>query len=280
MDMTEVIGVRFKGAGKVYYFDPAGIELKVDDPVVVQTTRGIELGRVATLPKQVPVSEMTQPLKPVLRKAEAEDLEQAEENRAKEQAALERCTQLAAKHRLPLKLLSAEYGLDGSRLTFFFSSEGRVDFRELVRELAAIFKTRVELRQLGPRDKAKLCGGFGRCGRPLCCASHLTEFDPVSIRMAKMQDLPLNPMKISGMCGRLLCCLAYENEQYREMKERLPQIGQQVITPSGPASVIGGSPLKETVLVQLESQATVELPLAEVSTGEKIGFKRDRKRRK
>jgi cell fate regulator YaaT (PSP1 superfamily) len=139
MDMTEVIGVRFKGAGKVYYFDPAGIELKVDDPVVVQTTRGIELGRVATLPKQVPVSEMTQPLKPVLRKAEAEDLEQAEENRAKEQAALERCTQLAAKHRLPLKLLSAEYGLDGSRLTFFFSSEGRVDFRELVRELAAIF---------------------------------------------------------------------------------------------------------------------------------------------
>jgi cell fate regulator YaaT (PSP1 superfamily) len=175
---------------------------------------------------------------------------------------------------LPMKLLGAEYNLDGSRLTFFFSATERVDFRQLVRELNRRFNVRVELRQLGPRDEAKLVGGFGRCGRPLCCMSFLTEFSPVSIKMAKEQNLPLNPLKISGVCGRLLCCLAYETEQYQAMKEKLPKPGQTVSTPMGVANVVGINPLKETVLVELESQATVELPLSDL-TFEKQPPKKD-----
>jgi cell fate regulator YaaT (PSP1 superfamily) len=168
-----------------------------------------------------------------------------------------------------MKLISAEYNLDGNHLSFFFSAEERVDFRELVRELTGRFKIRVELRQVGPRDGAKLIGGFGRCGRPLCCMSFLGEFAPVSVKMAKEQNLPLNPMKISGTCGRLLCCLVYENEQYRNMKEKMPKEGQQVSTPMGVVSVVGSNPLKETVLVELESKATVELPLSEVTVEDK-----------
>jgi cell fate regulator YaaT (PSP1 superfamily) len=164
-----------------------------------------------------------------------------------------------------MKLLSAEYNIDGSRLTFLFSAEQRVDFRELVRRLTKQFKVKVELRQVGTRDEAKLIGGFGRCGRPLCCMSFITDFTPVSIKMAKEQDLPLNPMKISGACGRLMCCLAYEGEQYKAMKEKMPRVGQQVATAMGDATVVGNNPLRETVLVRLESEATVELPLGEVS---------------
>jgi cell fate regulator YaaT (PSP1 superfamily) len=167
-----------------------------------------------------------------------------------------------------MKLLGAEYSIDGSRLTFFFSAEERVDFRELVRELNRRFKKKVELRQLGPRDEAKLLGGFGRCGRPLCCMNFLAELSPVSIKMAKEQNLPLNPMKISGVCGRLLCCLAYESEQYHAMKAKLPREGQKVKTPMGVATVVGGNPLKETVWVELESQARVELPLSKVQVEE------------
>jgi cell fate regulator YaaT (PSP1 superfamily) len=267
--MAEVVGIRFKRAGKVYYFDPAGIDLEVNDYVVVKTTRGLELGRVFIAPKQVLASEVTQQLKPVVRKAEPEDIERAEELEAKEAEALAECGKLIAKLGLPMKLLSAEYNLDGSRLTFFFSATERVDFRELVRQLNSRFKIRVELRQLGPRDEAKSIGGFGRCGRPLCCMDFLTEFSPVSIKMAKEQDLPLNPMKISGVCGRLLCCLAYETEQYHMMKEKMPKVGQQVSTPMGVAKVVGGNPLKETVLVELESEATVELPLSEITIEEK-----------
>ncbi len=263
--MPEIVGIRFKRAGRVYYFDPAGIDLEINDCVVVNTGRGSELGHVVISPKQVLVSEITKPLKPVVRKAEAEDIKRAQEFEDKEREALAECSKLIAKLHLPMKLLSAEYNLDGNRLNFFFSAGERVDFRELVRELTSRFKVRVELRQVGPRDEAKLIGGFGRCGRPLCCMSFLSEFAPVSIRMAKEQDLPLNPMKISGVCGRLLCCLGYESEQYHTIKGRLPKEGQRVSTPRGVASVVSGNPLKETVLVEMEGGARVELSVNEVT---------------
>jgi cell fate regulator YaaT (PSP1 superfamily) len=201
----------------------------------------------------------------VVRKAGAEDIAKEEELDAKAEEALIECGKMIAELNLPMKLLSAEYSLDSSRLTFLFTAEERVDFRELVRRLSGKFKVRVELRQVGSRDEAKLLGSFGRCGRELCCASFLTEFSPVSIKMAKEQDLPLNPMKISGACGRLMCCLAYEGEQYRAMKEKMPKVGQRVSTRMGEATVVGNNPLKETVLVELETEAQVELPLAEVS---------------
>ena len=263
--MAEIVGIRFKRAGKVYYFDPADIDLEVNDHVIVETSRGLELGRVVIAPRQVLANEVTGPLKPVIRKAEPEDVERAQELEGKVEEALIECGRLIGELQLPMKLITAEYNLDGSRLTFLFSAEKRVDFRELVRQLTKQFKARVELRQVGTRDEAKLIGGFGRCGRPLCCVSFKSGFDPVSIKMAKEQNLPLNPMKISGVCGRLMCCLGYESEQYRKMKEKLPKVGQQVSTAMGEATVVGSNPLKETVLVELESQATVELPLSEVS---------------
>jgi len=265
--MAEIVGVRFRKTGKVYYFDPAGIALEVNDYVVVETARGLELGQVVISPKQVMASDVDKPLKAVVRKAEPGDIERARELEAREREALAECSRLIAKLNLPMKLLSAEYSLDGSRVTFYFSAAERVDFRELVRELASHLKVRVELRQMGPRDEAKLIGGCGRCGRPLCCVSFIGEFVPVSIRMAKEQGLPLNPMKISGVCGRLMCCLVYENEQYRAMKEKLPKEGQRVSTATGAGKVVGSNPLRETVLVELEeSQATVELPLSQVTT--------------
>jgi len=263
--MAEIVGVRFKRAGRVYYFAPAGIDLEVDDYVVVNTGRGLELGRVVIAPKQVLAEEVTKPLKSVVRKATDDDIQRAQEFEEKEREALVECAKLIAKLKLPMKLLSAEYNLDGTRLTFFFSAAGRVDFRELVRQLNSRFEVQVELRQVGPRDETKLMGGFGRCGRPLCCMSFLTEFAPVSIKMAKEQALPLNPMKISGTCGRLLCCLGYENELYRAMKEKLPKEGQKVSTPAGAAKVVGSNPLKETVLVEVEGGARVELPLSEIT---------------
>jgi len=263
--MAEIVGVRFKRAGRVYYFAPAGIDLEVDDYVVVNTGRGLELGRVVIAPKQVLAEEVTKPLKSVVRKATDDDIQRAQEFEEKEREALVECAKLIAKLKLPMKLLSAEYNLDGTRLTFFFSAAGRVDFRELVRQLNSRFEVQVELRQVGPRDETKLMGGFGRCGRPLCCMSFLTEFAPVSIKMAKEQALPLNPMKISGTCGRLLCCLGYENEFYRAMKKKLPKEGQMVSTPSGAAKVVGSNPLKETVLVEVEGGARVELPLSEIT---------------
>jgi len=263
--MAEIVGVRFKRAGRVYYFDPAGIDLEVNDYVVVKTMRGLELGWVVIAPKQVLANEVREPLKPVVRKAEEDDIGRSREIETKEEEALAECGRLIKELGLPMKLLAARYNLDSSRLTFFFSAEKRVDFRELVRQLTARFKTKVELRQVGPRDEAKLLGGFGRCGRPLCCANFLDEFAPVSIRMAKEQNLPLNPMKISGVCGRLLCCLVYENEQYHLMKEGLPRKGQQVSTSLGVASVVGSNPLKQTVMVETDSQAIVELPVSEVT---------------
>ncbi len=276
--MSDVVGVRFKPAGRVYYFDPAGMELAVGDRVMVETARGLEMGQVVIAPGQVLASELTEPLKPVVRKVEPEDIERGQQRAEEEKQALAVCAELVAKFNLPMKLLSAESNFEGTRLSILFSAAERVDFRGLVRELMGRLKRRVELRQVGPRDEAKLVGGYGRCGRPLCCASYLCEFAPVSIRMAKEQSLPLNPMKISGACGRLLCCLVYENEQYKDMMERMPRAGQEVTTPMGKAWVTGINPLKETVMVELESKAAVEMPLDAITvTGQKPPYKREKK---
>jgi cell fate regulator YaaT (PSP1 superfamily) len=271
---VKTVGVRFKRAGRIYYFDPAGLELEINDWVVVETTRGLEVARVVITPKQVLSSEVETPLKPVVRKAEKKEVQYSEEVEAKEKEALIECAKIITRIGLPMKLLSAEYSLDGGHLTFFFSSAERVDFRELVRELAGRFKVRVELRQVGARDEAKICGGFGRCGRQLCCASFLSEFVPISIKMAKEQDLPLNPLKISGVCGRLLCCLAYEHDFYHDMKSKMPRDGQTVQTSMGVARVVGSNPLKETVIVELETQVTLELPVADVKVIAKPVFVR------
>jgi cell fate regulator YaaT (PSP1 superfamily) len=265
INMADVVGVRFKRTGRVYYFDPSDIELKVGDRVVVETARGLELGEVVIVPSKVPAGELNKPLKSVVRQAKAEDIERADKLKQKEGEALAECAKLVEQLKLPMKLISAEYNLDASHLTIFFSAEGRVDFRELVRELSRRLKVRVEMRQVGPRDEAKLLGGFGRCGLPLCCASFLSEFNPVSIKMAKEQNLPLNPMKISGLCGRLLCCLGYEFEQYRSVKEKMPKEGQRISTAMGMAKVVGGNLFKGTVLVEMESGARVEISLDEIS---------------
>lgn len=264
--MSEVIGIRFKSAGKIYYFDPSGVIAGINEWVVVETGRGPELGKVVVAPKQVLDSELTEPLKPVLRKAVDDDFKKRDEFIIKEREILDNCIKISNKLNLPMKFITAECNLDGTRITVYFSAEGRIDFRDLLKELTSTCRIRVELRQVGPRDEAKLLGGHGKCGLPLCCASFLSEFSPVSIKMAKEQDLPLNPTKISGICGRLLCCLSYESSQYRAMKEKLPPVGQQVSTPVGTGTVIGGNPLKETVSVRLESEAVVEVPLEELSS--------------
>ena len=267
--MTETVGVRFHQASKVYYFDAADIPLEINDDVVVETSRGYELGKVAIAPKQVIHSEITEPLKPVIRKAQADDIAKAQRQQERATNAIAKCREIIERLNLPMKPISAQYNLDGSHLTLFFSAEKRVDFRELVRELSRNLKTRVELRQVGARDEAKLCGGLGKCGFPLCCTTFLSEFAPVSIKMAKEQDMALNPMKTSGICGRLLCCLGYEYEQYRAMKEKMPQLRQDVSTALGKAKVVGINPIKETVTVALETGSTVELPLGQITWREK-----------
>ncbi len=263
--MPNVVGVRFKRAGRIYFFDPGELELAVDDQVVVETARGTEIGRVIVAPRQVLEEEVVEPLRPVLRRAEPRDLQIQEDFAAREEAAAEKAKEKIAQRGLPMKLVRAEYNYDGSRLTFFFTSEGRVDFRQLVRDLASTFHTRIELRQIGVRDQAKLIGGLGCCGRSLCCASFLSDFAPVSIKMAKDQNLPLNPMKISGVCGRLLCCLGYENEGYCSARASMPVMDEIVSTPQGSGRVVGLNILKETVTVQLENQAVVEQPASAVT---------------
>ena len=262
--MSQIVGVRFKTAGKIYHFDPAEIELQIGDHVIVETARGPEVGRVATPSREAESAELVRPLKPVVRMAELDEIDHAAKFEEKEAKATHEASRMAAELGLPMKILSAEYSLDGKHVTLLFGSDARVDFRDLVRDLAGHFRARVELRQIGARDEAKLIGGFGRCGRELCCASFLSDFTPISIRMAKEQNLPLNPMKISGVCGRLLCCLSYENEQYREMKKQMPKSGQYVETEMGPARVINSDPLKATVFVELENRVRIEVPLAEI----------------
>jgi cell fate regulator YaaT (PSP1 superfamily) len=266
-----IVGIRFKRVSKIYYFDPSGLEYNINDMVVVETARGLELGQVVITPRDVTTIESPEPLKPVLRKATPEDLKQVKDLEPKEKEAMVEGAKLVEKLGLPMKLISADYNLDGSRVTVYFGADERVDFRELVREIAGKLHARVELRQVGPRDEAKLIGGYGRCGRQLCCGSFLSELTPVSMKMAKDQGLPLNPMKISGCCGRLMCCLSYECQQYRDMRKNLPKEGQRVTTASGPGKVIGINPLSETVTVQIdESQAITELSAAEVKIEAKL----------
>ncbi|MCL2707344.1 MAG: stage 0 sporulation family protein, partial [Dehalococcoidia bacterium] len=237
--MLEIVGVRFRKNSKVYHFEPAGLGLKLGDDVVVETANGQALGRVVVFTTKETAIELVEPLKPILRLATAEDMECAVSLCSKEDDALTETKRLVDELNLPMKLITAEYNLGASHLVIFFSAEGRVDFRDLVRDLSRSLKVRVELRQIGPRDEAKLLGGFGRCGREHCCASFLGEFSPVSIKMAKIQDLPLNPMKISGVCGRLLCCLGYECDQYRVIKGRMPSNGQRIVTDFGTGVVVG-----------------------------------------
>lgn len=214
--MQIVVGVSFKKAGKVYYFDPSDLELRYEDKVIVETSRGIELGEVVINPKEVAETEIIQPLKKVIRKATIKDLEQLEINKEKEVEAYDICLKKIAKHDLPMKLVDVEYTFDNNKIIFYFTAEGRVDFRELVKDLAGVFRTRIELRQIGVRDEAKMIGGLGPCGLQLCCKTFLREFEPISIKMAKNQELSLNPAKISGICGRLMCCLRYESNTYNE----------------------------------------------------------------
>ena len=231
--MIKVIGVRFRTAGKVYFFDPVSYEIKRGDHVIVETARGIEFGTVVGNPKEVEDDKVIQPLKPVLRIATEKDVEQEAANRIKEKEAFKICLEKIRKHGLAMKLIDAEYTFDNNKVLFYFTADGRIDFRELVKDLAAVFKTRIELRQIGVRDETKILGGIGICGRPLCCHTHLSEFIPVSIKMAKEQNLSLNPTKISGVCGRLRCCLKHEEETYEELNRRLPNVGDQVTTKDG-----------------------------------------------
>lgn len=231
--MTKVIGVRFRTAGKIYYFDPTRFEIKKGDHVIVETARGVEYGTVVGGIREVDDSKVVQPLKPVLRIATERDNEQEAANKGKEKEAFRICQEKIRKHGLDIKLIDAEYTFDNNKVLFYFTADGRIDFRELVKDLASVFKTRIELRQIGVRDETKILGGIGICGRRLCCHTHLSEFVPVSIKMAKEQNLSLNPTKISGVCGRLMCCLKHEEETYEDLNRRLPNIGDYVTTDDG-----------------------------------------------
>lgn len=228
--MVNVIGVRFRRAGKVYFFDPAGYDIKQGDKVIVETARGIEYGSVVLGPRDVEDDKIIQPLKPVIRQATDEDIAIEKRNKEKEKEAFQICLEKIKKHNLEMKLIDCEYTFDNNKVLFYFTADGRIDFRELVKDLASVFKTRIELRQIGVRDETKVVGGIGICGRPLCCHTHLSEFAPVSIKMAKEQNLSLNPTKISGVCGRLMCCLKHEEEAYEELNSKLPGVGDFVTT--------------------------------------------------
>ena len=251
--MEQVIGVRFKKPGKIYYFDAGDCSPAVGDTLVVDTVRGIELGECAAVDIKVTEEELSQPLRKVIRTATDEDISRAEKNRENERSAYDVCQQKIAFHKLDMKLVDVEYAFDGSKIVFFFTADGRVDFRALVKDLAAVFKTRIELRQIGVRDEAKMLGGLGPCGRPICCGTFLSEFQPVSIKMAKEQNLSLNPTKISGLCGRLMCCLKYEQETYEQARKTMPKVGKEVITPDGNGHVLEVNALKQTVRVRVEN---------------------------
>ena len=248
--MVKVIGVRFRRAGKIYYFDPLDFEIKQGDNVIVETARGIEYGAVVLGPREVDEATIIQPLKSVIRPASLEDDELERDNKVKEKEAFEICLEKIQKHNLDMKLIDCEYTFDNNKVLFYFTADGRIDFRELVKDLAAVFKTRIELRQIGVRDETKILGGIGVCGRALCCHSYLTDFVPVSIKMAKEQNLSLNPTKISGVCGRLMCCLKNEEEAYEELNSKLPNVGDVVTTKDGlKGEVQSTSVLKQLVKV-------------------------------
>ena len=249
--MVKVAGVRFKTAGKVYYFDPDELDVKTGDSVIVETARGMEFGTVTMDVCDVDESEIVAPLKKIIRIANEKDHKQHIENVKKKERAMALCQEKIDKHGLVMKLIDVEYTFDNSKVVFYFTADGRVDFRELVKDLAGVFKMRRELRQIGVRDEAKMLGGIGSCGRALCCHSWLSDFEPVSIKMAKVQNLSLNPAKISGICGRLMCCLKYENDIYMEFRKGMPDVGESVKTPDGTAKVVDTNLLERTVKVRL-----------------------------
>ena len=250
--MTEVIGVRFKDVGKIYYFDPNSVPLKIGDYVIVETARGVECGQVAMANKQLEDTEILFPLKKMIRKATEKDLECLKQNKEKEKKAFKICEEKILQHNLDMKLVDVEYTLDNNKILFYFTADGRVDFRALVKDLASVFRTRIELRQIGVRDEAKMLGGIGVCGRPFCCSSFLGEFQPVSIKMAKEQGLSLSPVKISGTCGRLMCCLKYEQSVYDELIRLTPKVGAMVDTPDGRGRVVETNVLTGNLKVRLE----------------------------
>lgn len=250
--MIEVVGIRFKEVGKVYYFSPDGMELKKGDTVIVETSRGIECGEIAMENRDVEDDQIVKPLKPIIRKTTEEDIKQVEENRQKEKDAFAICEQKIQKHGIDMKLIDIEYTFDGGKILFYFTADGRVDFRELVKDLASVFRTRIELRQIGVRDESKLLGGLGICGRPFCCNTFLGEFQPVSIKMAKEQGLSLNPVKISGTCGRLMCCLKYEQVSYDNLLKITPKNGAIVETKDGKGVVVDSNLITGTLKVKLD----------------------------
>lgn len=248
--MAEIIGVRFKNVGKIYYFDPDGKTLQQGDRVVVETARGVECGEVAVVNRDVPAEEIAQPLKKLIRVATPEDLDKMRENVEKEKTAFDICCKKIEAHKLDMKLVEVEYTFDNSKILFYFTADGRVDFRELVKDLASVFRTRIELRQIGVRDESKMLGGLGVCGQPFCCSRFLKNFQPVSIKMAKEQGLSLNPAKISGACGRLMCCLAYEQKSYEYLNSITPQPGSVVRTPDGEGTVLEANVVAGTLKVR------------------------------
>lgn len=258
--MIKVIGVRFRTAGKIYFFDPLEFPIKKGDNVIVETARGIEFGTVVCDPKMVEDDKVIQPLKPVIRIANERDIEQEKNNKNKEKEAFKICLEKIHKHGLEMKLIDAEYTFDNNKVLFYFTADGRIDFRELVKDLAAVFKTRIELRQIGVRDETKILGGIGICGRPLCCHTHLSEFIPVSIKMAKEQNLSLNPTKISGVCGRLMCCLKHEQDTYEDLNRHLPGIGDFVTADDGTKGTVASvNVLRQLVKVLVEENDEKEL---------------------
>lgn len=253
--MKKVISVRFKASGKAYYFDPTGFDVKEGDYVVVETARGTECGEVVDGPRDVPDSQVSRELKPIQRMADSVDVRRMEKNRADEKAAFELCSERIAAHKLEMKLVEAEYNLDRSKILFYFTADGRVDFRELVKDLAGALHTRIELRQIGVRDESKMKGGLGICGQPFCCSRFLKDFQPVSIKMAKEQGLSLNPAKISGACGRLMCCLSYEHKAYEYLNSITPMNGSVVRTPDGEGVVVESNPVSGMLKVRFASEA-------------------------
>lgn len=262
--MVKVVGVRFKKAGKIYYFDPDELEISVGTNVIVETARGIEMGRVVIPNREVDESVIVAPLKKVIRIATEEDMKHHEENLKKEKEAFKICLEKIKEHNLEMKLIDVEYTFDNNKILFYFTADGRIDFRELVKDLAVIFKTRIELRQIGVRDETKMMGGIGICGRVLCCKDFLYDFQPVSIKMAKEQGLSLNPTKISGCCGRLMCCLRYEHEAYEAVLMKMPKVGALVSTADGQGVVMETSVLKETVKVKLDNENEPDLKVYHV----------------
>ncbi|GAE27854.1 signal peptidase-like protein [Halalkalibacter wakoensis JCM 9140] len=269
--MHQVVGVRFKKAGKIYYFSPGSFQLEKGETVIVETSRGVEFGKVVIGSKTVGENDVVLPLKQVIRIATEKDKLIVQENVEQAQRAFEVCSEKIVEHKLDMKLVDVEYTFDRNKVLFYFTADGRIDFRELVKDLAAVFRTRIELRQIGVRDEAKMLGGIGPCGRVLCCSSFLGDFEPVSIKMAKDQSLSLNPAKISGLCGRLMCCLKYENDMYESAKQELPDVGKRIKTPEGKGKVVGLNLLERVIQVELmEGERIVEFTMDELMKKEGV----------